>query len=91
MAPPSLLAHPLPPSLPPPSRPPAQVVGVFVAYNYYRVLSSGGSCAVSTDLLWACALMYSTYLYLFCEFAVRRYILGPWRAMAAKGKAKKTN
>lgn len=50
------------------------VVGVFVAFNYYRVLSSGGSCAVSTDLLWACAVMYSTYLYLFVEFAVKRYV-----------------
>ena len=42
------------------------VVGVFVAVNYYRVLSSGGSCAVSTDLLWACAVMYSTYVRLLC-------------------------
>ncbi len=50
------------------------VVGVFVAYNYYRVLSAGGSCAVSTDLLWACAVMYSTYLYLFVEFAVKRCV-----------------
>lgn len=50
------------------------VVGVFVAFNYYRVLSAGGSCAVSTDLLWACAVMYSTYLYLFVEFAVKRYV-----------------
>jgi len=64
-------------------------VGVFVAYNYYRVLSSGGSCAVSTDLLWACALMYSTYLYLFCEFAVRRYILGRGNRAVAAGKGKK--
>jgi hypothetical protein len=50
------------------------VVGVFVAFNYYRVLSAGGSCAVSTDLLWACAVMYSTYLYLFVEFAVKRCV-----------------
>lgn len=48
------------------------VVGVYVAINYYYVLSAGGSCAVSTDLLWACAVMYSTYLYLFVEFAVKR-------------------
>lgn len=66
------------------------VVGVFVAYNYYRILSSGGHCAVSVDLLWACAVMYSTYLYLFVEFAVKRFILTPLRNARKGGEAKKT-
>jgi hypothetical protein len=63
------------------------VVGVFVAYNYYAVLSSGGHCAVNTDLLLACAVMYSTYLYLFVEFAVKRYIF-PMMGWTKKGGAK---
>lgn len=67
------------------------VVGVFVAFNYYRVLSTGGSCAVSTDLLWACAVMYSTYLYLFVEFAVKRYIIKPITDARAKAKGNKKN
>lgn len=52
------------------------VVGVFIAYSYYRIMSSGGYCAVSQDLLYACAIMYGSYLWLFVDFAIGRFLLG---------------
>ncbi|TFJ87285.1 hypothetical protein NSK_001617 [Nannochloropsis salina CCMP1776] len=62
------------------------VVGVATAAFYIMKIRAGEECAVDQDLLVACGIMYSTYLYLFCEFAVRRFILGP-KKETAPGKA----
>lgn len=51
------------------------VVGCSVAAYYYMAFSSGKECAVDVRLLYACGVMYSTYLYLFAEFFVKRFIL----------------
>lgn len=65
------------------------VVGVATAVFYIYKIRSGEACAVDQELLIACGVMYSTYLYLFCEFAVKRFILGGQGAAGApKGKTK---
>ena len=46
--------------------------GVCVSCWYYR--NQGRTCANDFTNLVAGALMYGSYLYLFCEFAVKRYI-----------------
>jgi hypothetical protein len=43
------------------------VVGVTVAAYYIKMKRSGDQCAVDTELLISCGVMYSTYLYLFGE------------------------
>jgi elongation of very long chain fatty acids protein 6 len=53
--------------------------GVCVSCWYYNL--TGKVCHNDIKNLIAGALMYGSYLYLFCDFAVRRYILTP-----AKGK-----
>lgn len=63
------------------------VVGVAVAVFYIHKLRAGEQCAVDKELLIACGVMYSTYLYLFVEFAVKRFILAPSKGKAANGKA----
>jgi len=50
------------------------VVGVLVAVNYVVTLKAGGDCHVNTNLLWSCAVMYSSYLYLFAKFFVQRFL-----------------
>jgi len=52
-------------------------VGTFVCFSawYYKLFSSGG-CNIERSNLIAGALMYGSYLYLFMEFAVKRYWLG---------------
>ena len=62
------------------------IVGVYVAWIFYSKLSTGKPCQMDQRLLWACGVMYSTYLYLFVEFAVKRYIITPLRKRAAKNK-----
>jgi len=48
------------------------VVGVSCAVYYVMVHHKGvQSCEMSKEMLTACAIMYSTYLYLFGEFFVR--------------------
>eukprot|EP00388_Colpodella_angusta_P029120 GDKK01015523.1.p2 GENE.GDKK01015523.1~~GDKK01015523.1.p2 ORF type:complete len:277 (-),score=53.86 GDKK01015523.1:401-1204(-) len=46
--------------------------GVCVSCWYYKI--TGKSCHNDTSNLIAGALMYGSYLYLFCDFAVRRYV-----------------
>jgi len=46
--------------------------GVCAACWYYKL--SGKSCHNETSNLIAGGLMYGSYLYLFCDFAVRRYV-----------------
>jgi hypothetical protein len=52
------------------------VVGVGTAGYYIQSLRTGAPCAVNKELLTACGVMYSTYLYLFAEFFVKRFIFG---------------
>ena len=67
------------------------IVGVAVAGFYIYKLRNGQECAVDKDLLISCGIMYATYLYLFVEFAVKRFILGPKKegGKAATGKKAK--
>jgi len=65
------------------------VVGVATATFYILKIRNGETCAVDQELLIACGVMYSTYLYLFCEFAERRFVLGPQKAAGAP-KARKS-
>jgi len=60
------------------------VVGVAVATNYVSTLKAGGDCHVNTNLLWSCAVMYSSYLYLFASFFVKRFIFSGSKAKVAK-------
>lgn len=59
------------------------VVGVAVATNYVMTLRSGGACHVHVPLLYSCAVMYSSYLYLFASFFVKRFIFGGAKAPKA--------
>ena len=59
------------------------VVGVATAVYYIMKIRAGESCAVDKELLVACGIMYSTYLYLFVEFGVKRFIL---KSGGGKGK-----
>lgn len=51
------------------------VVGTYVCVASYIYLRSGVECAVRTENVLAGGLMYSSYLYLFTEFFVKRFIL----------------
>jgi len=46
--------------------------GVCISCWYYKL--AGKSCHNDTSNLIAGGLMYGSYLYLFCDFAVRRYV-----------------
>lgn len=46
--------------------------GICAASCYYVL--SGTGCRIQPDNMIAAVLMYGSYLYLFCEFAVKRYI-----------------
>ncbi|GMI53122.1 hypothetical protein ScalyP_jg11617 [Parmales sp. scaly parma] len=48
------------------------------------------SCAITKENVAAGGLMYGSYLYLFCEFAVKRFIIAP-RKRAAKKLAEKNS
>jgi len=54
--------------------------GVCVSAWYYKL--NGQVCHNDISNLTAGALMYGSYLYLFCEFAVKRYILKPQKSKA---------
>lgn len=57
---------------------------VLTAHQLYK---GNSTCAVKKENVLAGCLMYGSYLYLFCEFAVKRFIIAPRRKAAAK-KAK---
>jgi len=63
------------------------MVGCFTAVSAYIYLQQaaeeGTECGFKFSLLVAGGIMYSTYFYLFAEFAVKRFIL-----KKPKGKAK---
>lgn len=53
------------------------LVGTALCAMSYLLLSKGESCAVKKENVVAGAIMYGSYLYLFAEFAVKRFILTP--------------
>jgi len=48
-------------------------VGVAVTIMSYLYKKNDPDCAVKSEMLMWCGLMYSTYFYLFIEFAVKRF------------------
>jgi len=53
------------------------VVGACLYYNKYGGAKYGpGECNNSDSNLIAGGIMYASYLYLFCEFAVKRFVFG---------------
>lgn len=65
------------------------VVGVAVqAFGMIQYYSGSTTCPLNASNLFWGGVMYGSYLFLFCQFAVDRYILAPRRkALAAKAKA----
>ena len=59
------------------------LIGTSLCVMSFILLKKGGDCAVKKENVIAGGLMYGSYLYLFAEFAVKRFILAP------KQKAKK--
>jgi len=59
------------------------VTCTVLAWQYKKADEMG--CGVVTEMLIWCGLMYSTYFYLFIEFAVHRFIFKP---KGGKGKGK---
>ena len=56
------------------------IVGVHICgYTCYYVYS-GAKCDITKSNMIAAVLMYASYLYLFCEFAVKKYIFPSKRA-----------
>lgn len=74
-----LMALRIPPPVPPVLITILQIlqmlVGTAICYASYRFYASGVSCGVTYENLVAGALMYASYLFLFMEFAVKRFIL----------------
>jgi elongation of very long chain fatty acids protein 6 len=66
------------------------VIGTaVVCYSiYFKLYGSehypAGTCNVTTENLYVGGIIYASYLYLFMEFAVKRYILKPKAGAAAK-------
>eukprot|EP00981_Chlorochromonas_danica_P001260 scaffold268_cov210-Ochromonas_danica.AAC.55 len=58
-------------------------VGTGVCISCWYFMLSGKECANERSNLIAGALMYASYLYLFCDFAVRRY-MAPKKAKKEK-------
>jgi len=56
--------------------------GVCISCWYFKY--SGRDCANETSNLIAGAVMYGSYLYLFCDFAVRRYVFPQKKAPRVK-------
>ena len=52
-----------------------------------QLYKGNSECDVRKENVVAGCVMYGSYLYLFCEFAVKRFIIAPRRKAAAK-KAK---
>lgn len=54
------------------------VIGVAVCCSsFYFHVNDPEGCAVSKENLIAAALMYGSYLYLFCDFFLHRFVLRP--------------
>ena len=53
------------------------IVGTFICASSCYYVLTGKGCNIEQNNMIAAVLMYSSYLYLFMEFAVRRYILAP--------------
>jgi len=49
--------------------------GVCIACWYFKLHNGADTCHNDTSNLLAGAAMYASYLYLFCEFAVKRYLV----------------
>ena len=65
------------------------VVGTTVcSMSAYQLFKGNENCNVKRGNVAAGCLMYGSYLYLFCEFAVKRFIIAP-RKRAAKKLAEK--
>ena len=61
------------------------VVGTSLCVmSFFLLQKEESSCAVKKENVIAGALMYGSYLYLFAEFAVKRFILAPRKKAAAK-------
>lgn len=58
-------------------------IGTGVCISCWYFMLNGYKCANDKSNLIGGALMYGSYLYLFCEFAVKRY-LGPKKAPKEK-------
>lgn len=56
--------------------------GVCISCWYYRTM--GITCHNELSNLLAGAIMYGSYLYLFCEFAVKRYVFKPNKKSSKK-------
>lgn len=52
------------------------IVGTYVCASSYYYMTSGVECDVKKENVIAGAIMYGSYLYLFCEFFVNRFIFG---------------
>jgi hypothetical protein len=65
------------------------LVGTALCVMSFFLLRKGeASCAVRKENVIAGALMYGSYLYLFAEFAVMRFLISPLKKKAVE---KKTN
>jgi elongation of very long chain fatty acids protein 6 len=61
------------------------VVGTSLCVmSYFLLQKEESSCAVKKENVIAGAMMYGSYLYLFAEFAVKRFILAPKKKAASK-------
>jgi hypothetical protein len=60
------------------------LVGTALCVMSFVLLNKGESCAVKKENVIAGGLMYGSYLYLFVEFAVKRFILAPKKKIAKK-------
>jgi len=52
-------------------------VGTFICGSTVYYTMNGQKCDIQPSNLIAAVLMYGSYLYLFCEFAVKRYVFKP--------------
>ncbi len=66
------------------------LVGVGVTIAAY-VFAKDPECEVVRHMIPWCAAMYSTYLYWFCEFFVKRFIAPATKASSKAQKAPKEN
>lgn len=62
-------------------------LNAYWVYLYFNDITC--ACGNPKLLLIACAVMYGSYLYLFCDFFVRKYIMGTSKPAAKKDERKK--
>jgi hypothetical protein len=60
-------------------------IGTFICGSTIYFAATGQTCNVTSANMVAAGLMYGSYLYLFCEFAVKRYIFK--KPSSGKGKS----